>query len=33
MKITSFEEFKELARRGTLVPGCKEKVAQNLKPG
>jgi hypothetical protein len=27
MKITSFEEFKELAQRGTFVPVCKEIVA------
>src|SRR5215216_7769259 len=30
MKITSFEEFKELARRGTFVPVCKEIVADLL---
>src|SRR3954462_15391649 len=33
MKITSFEEFKELARRGTFVPVCKEIVADLLTPG
>src|SRR5206468_397195 len=27
MKITSFDEFKDLARRGTFVPVCKEIVA------
>src|SRR5258705_10102373 len=32
MKITSFEEFKELARRGTFVPVCKELVADLLTP-
>src|SRR5579863_10652372 len=32
MKITSFEEFKELARRGTFVPVCKEVVADLLTP-
>ena len=32
MKITSFEEFKELARRGTFVPVCKEIVADLLTP-
>src|SRR5689334_5882377 len=32
MKITSFEEFKELARRGTFVPICKEIVADLLTP-
>jgi anthranilate synthase component I len=32
MKITSFEEFKELARRGTFVPVCKEMVADLLTP-
>src|SRR3979490_3614026 len=32
MKITSFEEFKELARRGTFVPVCKEMVADLLAP-
>src|SRR5262245_16918995 len=33
MKLTSFEEFKELARRGTFVPVCKEIVADLLTPG
>jgi len=32
MKITSFEEFSELARRGTFVPVCKEVVADLLTP-
>jgi anthranilate synthase component 1 len=32
MKITSFEEFKELARRGTFVPVVKEVVADLLTP-
>jgi anthranilate synthase component 1 len=32
MQITSFEEFKELARRGTFVPVCKEVVADLLTP-
>ena len=32
MKITSFEELKELARRGTFVPVCKELVADLLTP-
>ncbi|HVH28702.1 MAG TPA: anthranilate synthase component I [Vicinamibacterales bacterium] len=32
MRITSFEEFKELARRGTFVPVCKEIVADLLTP-
>src|SRR5262245_57431880 len=32
MKITSFEEFKDLARRGTFVPVCKELVADLLTP-
>jgi len=32
MKITSFEEFKELAGRGTFVPVCKEVVAELLTP-
>ena len=32
MKITSFEEFKELARRGTFVPVCKEIVADLPRP-
>ena len=32
MKITSFDQFKELARRGTFVPVCKEVVADLLTP-
>src|SRR5690242_2124709 len=32
MRITSFEEFKELARRGTFVPVVKEIVADLLTP-
>jgi anthranilate synthase component 1 len=32
MKITSFEEFKALAQRGTFVPVCKEIVADLLTP-
>src|ERR1700755_1505851 len=32
MKITSFEEFKELARRGTFVPVCKEIMADLFTP-
>jgi anthranilate synthase component 1 len=32
MKITSFDEFRELARRGTFVPVCKEIVADLLTP-
>src|SRR5205809_3709781 len=32
MKITSFDEFTELARRGTFVPGCKEIAADLLTP-
>src|SRR5438105_7419968 len=32
MKITSFDEFKELARRGTFVPVVKEIVADLLTP-
>src|SRR5580658_4572338 len=32
MKITSLEEFKELALRGTFVPVCKEVVADLLTP-
>src|SRR5438105_13056742 len=32
MKITSFEEFKELAGLGTYVPVCKEIVADLLTP-
>src|ERR1700694_2779321 len=32
MNITSFETFKELARRGTFVPVCKEIVAHLLTP-
>src|SRR5262245_9878115 len=32
MKITSFEEFRDLARRGTFVPVCKEIVADLFTP-
>jgi anthranilate synthase component 1 len=32
MKITSFDTFKELAKRGTFVPVCKELVADLLTP-
>jgi anthranilate synthase component 1 len=32
MKITSFDDFRELARRGTFVPVCKEIVADLLTP-
>src|SRR5213595_2061185 len=32
MKITSFEESRELAQRGTFVPVCKEIVADLLTP-
>src|ERR687886_397282 len=32
MKITSFDEFRELAQRGTFVPVCKEIVADLLTP-
>src|SRR5438128_8364566 len=32
MKITSFDEFRELARRGTFVPVCKEIVADLFTP-
>src|SRR5580765_8009066 len=32
MNITSLEEFKELAGRGTFVPVCKEIVADLLTP-
>src|SRR6266480_4607234 len=32
MNITSFDAFKELARRGTFVPVCKEIVADLLTP-
>jgi anthranilate synthase component 1 len=32
MKITSFDEFKDLARRGTFVPVCKEIIADLLTP-
>ncbi len=32
MEITSFDEFKELARRGTFVPVCKEVVADLFTP-
>src|SRR6476660_2258371 len=32
MNITSFESFKDLARRGTFVPVCKEIVADLFTP-
>src|SRR5450432_2833996 len=32
MNITSFDTFKELARRGTFVPVCKEIMADLLTP-
>src|SRR5688572_15883949 len=32
MQITSYEEFTELAQRGTFVPVCKELVADMLTP-
>ena len=32
MKTTTFDEFKELAQRGTFVPVCKEIVADMLTP-
>ena len=32
MKLTTFDEFKELAQRGTFVPVCKEIVADLLTP-
>src|SRR5687767_4438412 len=32
MQLTSFDEFKELAQRGTFVPVCKELVADMLTP-
>src|SRR6476619_3963271 len=32
MKLTSFDDFKELAQRGTFVPVCKELVADLLTP-
>jgi anthranilate synthase component I len=32
MRVTTFEEFKELAQRGTFVPVCKEIVADLLTP-
>src|SRR3954464_214522 len=32
MRLTTFEEFKELAQRGTFVPVCKEIVADLLTP-
>ncbi len=32
MRMTTFEEFKELAQRGTFVPVCKEIVADLLTP-
>ena len=31
MQLTTFEEFRELAQRGTFVPVCKEIVAANPK--
>src|SRR4051812_24011877 len=32
MRITSFDEFRDLAQRGTFVPVCKEIVADLLTP-
>jgi anthranilate synthase component I len=32
MKLTTFEEFTELARQGTFVPVCKEMIADLLTP-
>ena len=32
MRLTTFEEFSELARQGTFVPVCKEMVADLLTP-
>src|SRR5262245_15306815 len=32
MRVTTFDEFKELAQRGTFVPVCKEMVADLLTP-
>jgi anthranilate synthase component I len=32
MRLTTFDEFKELAKRGTFVPVCKEMVADLLTP-
>ncbi|HXE80278.1 MAG TPA: anthranilate synthase component I [Vicinamibacterales bacterium] len=32
MRLTTFDEFKELARRGTFVPVCKELMADLLTP-
>ena len=32
MKLTTFDEFKELASRGTFVPVCKEIIADLLTP-
>ena len=32
MKLTSFDEFVELAQRGTFVPVCKEIIADLLTP-
>src|ERR687896_1815762 len=32
MKLTTFDEFVELAKRGTFVPVCKEIVADLLTP-
>jgi hypothetical protein len=33
MRITTFDEFKDLRQRGTFVPVCKEIVADLLTPG
>src|SRR3970040_3120575 len=32
MRMTTFDEFKDLAQRGTFVPVCKEIVADMLTP-
>jgi len=32
VRVTSFEAFEELARRGTFVPVCKEIMADLLTP-
>src|SRR5512140_1437445 len=32
MNLTTFDEFKELAKRGTFVPVCKEMMADLLTP-
>ena len=32
MNLTTFEQFRDLARRGTFVPVCKEIVADLLTP-